>query len=69
MIDLTSDFLLIIIVVAGREELSKDERRHVDLLHLVLHHRDSLPIIPHTDGVVLPKKHIYVTIYILEMNC
>lgn len=52
---LTSDFLLLIVIVTGGEELSKDESGHIDLLHLVLHHRNTLPIIPHTDGVVFTK--------------
>lgn len=55
-INLTGDFLLVIIIVTGGEELSEDESRHKDLLHLVLHHRNTLPIIPHTDGVVFTKR-------------
>lgn len=53
---LTGDFLLIIIVVTGGEELSKDKSRHVDLLHLVQHHRNTFSIIPHADCVILTGK-------------
>lgn len=65
---LTSDFLLLIVIVTGGEELSKDESGHIDLLHLVLHHRNTLPIIPHTDGVVFTKggnthTHIFIMCY------
>lgn len=49
----TCDFLLIVIVVAGGEKMSKDQRRHKHLLIFVFHHRNSLPIIPHGDGVGL----------------
>lgn len=55
-VNLTGDFLLIIIIVTGGEELSEDESRHIDFLHLVLHHGNTLPIIPHTDGVVFAKR-------------
>ena len=54
--DLTSDFLLVIIIVTGGEELSEDESRHKDLLYLVLHHRNTPPIIPNTDGVIFTER-------------
>lgn len=57
----TGDFLLIIIVVTGGEELSKDESRHIDFLHLVLHYWNALPIIPYTDAVVLAKMKTHST--------
>lgn len=50
---LTCDFFLIIVIVTGGEQLSEDKSWHKNLLHLVLHHRNTLPVIPHTDGVVL----------------
>lgn len=56
-LSLTGDLLLVVVIVTGGEELSEDESWHIDLLHLVLHHRDALPIVPHTDGVVLTEKH------------
>lgn len=49
---LTGDFFLLVVIVTGREELPKDESRYVNLLHFVLHHRDTFSIIPNTDGVV-----------------
>ena len=36
--------------------MSKDHGRHVDLLRFVLHHWDTLPVIPDPDLVVLPGK-------------
>lgn len=56
-INLTSDFLLVIIIVTWSEELSKDKSRYIDFLHFVLHHRNTLPIIPYTDGVVFTKRN------------
>lgn len=48
----TSDFLLIIIIVTRREELSKDQSWYIDLLYLVLYNRNTFPIIPNSDGVI-----------------
>lgn len=57
----TSDFLLIIIIVTGGEELSKDQSWYIDLLHLVLHNRNTFPIVPNNDGVIFTKiKNIYI---------
>ncbi len=53
-LDLTCDLLLIIIVVTGGQELAKDQSRNIHLFHLVLNHRNTLSIVPHTDGVILP---------------
>lgn len=53
---LTCDLLFVIIIVARGEKLSKDKSRHKDLLHLVLHHRNALAIVPHADGVVLTER-------------
>lgn len=50
---LTCDFLLVVVVVAGGEQVAEDERWDVHLLVLVLHHRDSLAVVPHGDGVGL----------------
>lgn len=66
---LTSDFLLLVIIVAGGEELSEDESRHIDLLHLVLHHRNTLPIIPYTDGVVFTKRKKQTNTYYTMFFC
>lgn len=52
----TSDFLLIIIIVTGGEELSKDQSWYIDLLHLVLHNRNTFPIVPNNDGVIFTKR-------------
>ena len=56
VIDRTGYFLLIVIVVTGGEELSEDKGWNEDLLYLVLHHRDPLPVVPHADQVVLTEK-------------
>ena len=61
VIDRTGYFLLVVVVVTGGEELSEDKGWNKDLLYLVLHHRDPLPVVPHTDQVVLtgtPKNNI-----------
>lgn len=55
----TSDFLLIIIIVTGGEELSKDQSWYKDFLHLVLHNRNTLPIVPNSDGVIFTEIKIY----------
>lgn len=49
----TCDLLFIVIVVAGCEQLPKDESRHIDLLHFVLNHWNTFPIVPYTDYVIL----------------
>lgn len=49
----TCDLLLVVVVVAGSEQLAEDERWHVHLLHFVLHHRNALPVVPDADGGVL----------------
>lgn len=53
-LDLTCDLLLIIIIVTGGQELAKDQSRNIDLFHLVLNHRNTLSVVPHTNGVILP---------------
>lgn len=53
---LTSDFPLIIIVVTGGEKCAKNQSRHIDFLHLVFHHRDTLAIVPNLDFVVFTER-------------
>lgn len=65
---LTGDFLLIIIIVTGGEELSKDESGHIDFLHLVLYYWNALSIIPYTYAVVLTKIKTQST-YIRTSSC
>lgn len=64
----TCDFLLIIIIVTGGEELSKDKSRHIDLLHLVLHHRNTLAIVPYTDGVVFTEMKSTQSFYLATLG-
>lgn len=59
---LTSDFLLIIIVVTRSKELPKDESRHKNLLHFVLHHRNPFSIVPYTDGVVFTERKTHISL-------
>lgn len=53
MAPLTCDLFLIIIVVAGREQVTKNKSWDVHLLVLVLHHRYSFTIVPDRNGVGL----------------
>lgn len=53
MAPLTCDFFLIIIIVAGGEEVSENESWDIHLLVLVLHHRYSFTIVPDRNGVGL----------------
>lgn len=60
----TSDFLLIIIIVTRREELSKDQSWYIHLLYLVLYNRNTFPIIPNRDGVIFTEiRNIYNLLY------
>lgn len=49
----TCDFLFIVIIVAGCQQLSKDECWHIDLFHFMFNDWNAFPIVPHTDGVIL----------------
>lgn len=53
MSPLTCDLFLLIIVVAGGEQVAENESRDVHLLVLVLHHRNSFTVVPDRDGVGL----------------
>lgn len=50
---LTRDLFLVIVVVARGEQVAENESRHVHLLVLVLHHRDSFAVVPDRNGVGL----------------
>lgn len=53
MAPLTCDLFLIIIVVAGREQVTENQSWDIHLLVLVLHHRYSFTIVPDRNGVGL----------------
>lgn len=49
----TCNFFLVVIIVTGSQQLSKDKSRDINFLHFVLNNGNTLPIIPHTHCVVL----------------
>ena len=51
---LTCDFLLCIVIVAGRQKMAEDERGNVHLFFLMFHHWNTLPIVPDLDLARLP---------------
>lgn len=53
MAPFTCDFLFVIVVVAGGEQVTENESRDVHLLVLVLHHRYSFTIVPDRNSVGL----------------
>lgn len=53
MAPLTCDLFLIIIIVAGREQVTENQSWDIHLLVLVLHHGYSFTIIPDRNGVGL----------------
>lgn len=53
MAPLTCDLFLIVVVVAGSQQVTEDQSRDVHLLVLVLHHRYSFTVVPDRDGVGL----------------
>ena len=48
-----SDFLLLVVVVAGCEQVTKDHFWHVNALALVNLNRNASSVVPHADQVVL----------------
>lgn len=52
----TCDFFLLVVVIAGGQQVSEDQSRDVHLFIFVLHHGDSFPVVPYGDGVRLPNR-------------
>lgn len=52
----TNNLLLSVIIVAGGQEMAKDECGDVHLLLLMLNNWNSLPIVPYLDLIVLSKQ-------------
>ncbi len=50
---LTSHFSFTVVVVAGRQQVSKDQSRNEHLLCFVLHNRNTLAVVPNPDLVLL----------------
>lgn len=53
---LTCHFFLIVIVIAGSQQVSEDQGGDVHLLLFVLHYRDAFPVVPYGDGVGIPNR-------------
>lgn len=53
MVVLTCDLFFLIIVVAGGEQVTKNQSWDIHLLVFVLHHRYSFTIVPDRNGIGL----------------
>jgi len=54
----TCDFLLVVVIVAGGEQMAEDHCGHEHIVLLVFHNWDTPPVVPHSNLIVLPGRHI-----------